>query len=295
MTLMYDGNELRLYQNGNFESKKEISNLIYLERLVLGNGFIEHEVDDESGERVKDKLDDFRLYNRALSDDEVKKLYEMGKDSMSETVDDDSNDIEKPIIENFILKKSNSSDPDSDIRVFINYDIISDKELKTNKVTCGVGKDYKNSDYIDLYKKNINDLFLQNDSWAGEVIYCKVIVEDIDGNRADIVEKSIDLTSKKAPKFVEDGMYITRDGDSFKFLWREAQGGVDKYRVYRSTTYGELGEIVYEGTDNKFIDDNLGEYGTTYYYTLEACNSFGCSSTKQQRKEFFDTSSTNKI
>lgn len=73
LTATFNGKEARIYENGELLKKKNVSGSPW---ASLGDLYIGL---DEDGEVIfKGKMDDLRIYNRALSANEVKALYEAG-------------------------------------------------------------------------------------------------------------------------------------------------------------------------------------------------------------------------
>jgi len=91
------------------------------------------------------------------------------------------------------------------------------------------------------------------------------------------------------PPTLEGGVNIVPIEGGFKINSQEAQGEVDRYEFYRSTTTGELGEMIYSGSVNSYEDIGLTD-GTTYYYTAKACNDAGCDTSNQDYNTYYDNS-----
>ncbi len=74
----------------------------------------------------------------------------------------------------------------------------------------------------------------------------------------------------------DDGtMTITDAEGGFKISWSAASGKGVHYNLYRSMLPGTLGDKVYIGSGLSFTDGGL-QSGAHYYYTVEACNEYGC-------------------
>lgn len=59
----------------------------------------------------------------------------------------------------------------------------------------------------------------------------------------------------------------------------------DSYRLYRSTSAASTGARVYDGSNRQYNDFNA-QHGTTYYYSVKACNANGCSSISAQESGY---------
>ncbi len=81
------------------------------------------------------------------------------------------------------------------------------------------------------------------------------------------------------------------EGDGLKISWSAASGSGVRYELYRSFSAGEIGEKIFIGSDLSYIDDDLSD-GTTYYYTLKACNAYGCVQGAQQAYTFLSAASS---
>ena len=79
---------------------------------------------------------------------------------------------------------------------------------------------------------------------------------------------------------LEGGVFIQVNATGFDLSWREGAGEVDYYELWRSTSVGVSGELIYSGVATNTTDTNLTE-GTTYYYTAKACNQSGCDDSNQ--------------
>lgn len=73
LTATFDGNEARIYENGELLKKKDVSGAPY---ATLGDLYIG--LDEWGDAYYKGNMDDFRIYNRALSAKEVDALYSAG-------------------------------------------------------------------------------------------------------------------------------------------------------------------------------------------------------------------------
>ena len=104
-----------------------------------------------------------------------------------------------------------------------------------------------------------------------------------------ITVKTVPPLPKPQAPTLNGGVNIVPIEGGFKINSQEAQGQVDRYEFYRSTTAGELGENIYSGKANSYEDKGLTD-GTTYYYTAKACNDAGCDTSNQDYNTYYDNS-----
>lgn len=81
------------------------------------------------------------------------------------------------------------------------------------------------------------------------------------------------------------GVNIVKITGGFRINSREATGKVDEYQFYRSTSGGILGNRIYTSSSRYYSDTSLTD-GTTYYYTIKACNTAGCSTSNQDYSRY---------
>ncbi|MFK5894256.1 MAG: RHS repeat-associated core domain-containing protein [Pseudomonadota bacterium] len=86
LTLSYDGNLLKMYKNGALENSLESSSTLNVpnspESLTIGSAFdVENGLLGNVHQALKGKLDDVRIYNRALTSTEITELYNLGTDT----------------------------------------------------------------------------------------------------------------------------------------------------------------------------------------------------------------------
>ena len=82
---------------------------------------------------------------------------------------------------------------------------------------------------------------------------------------------------------------IAKEAGTLKISWNKAENAT-KYEIYRSTTSGDNGAklttIEEQNSTISYLDTTLTNSGT-YYYSIKACNSIGCSNfSNQVSKEF---------
>lgn len=77
-----------------------------------------------------------------------------------------------------------------------------------------------------------------------------------------------------------DGQYE----DKVLISWKQPET-TTSFRLHRSTVEGETGVPVYAGAVTEF-EDYSAEPGVTYFYSIEACNSIGCSDPSTQESGF---------
>jgi len=85
------------------------------------------------------------------------------------------------------------------------------------------------------------------------------------------------------------GVSISEAEGGFRLGWNPATGTVSNYELYRSTSSGSLGSLIYSGSNTSYNDSSLFS-GTRYYYRAKACNAAGCTSGFQDHKDYIDTS-----
>ena len=90
----------------------------------------------------------------------------------------------------------------------------------------------------------------------------------------------IEVAEPVTAPVLSGGVNITDITGGFRINSQTATGTVDEYRFYRSTSAGSLGNRISAGNSNSYSDTGLAD-GTTYYYTIEACNDAGCDSSSQ--------------
>jgi len=84
LTFSYDGQYLKIYRNGKLDnmllSTVEPYNPLNAESLTIGSVFdVNNRYIGNRQQALKGLIDDLRIYNRALSEDEIKALYELGQ------------------------------------------------------------------------------------------------------------------------------------------------------------------------------------------------------------------------
>ncbi len=135
----------------------------------------------------------------------------------------------------------------------------------------------------NLFSDNSNglkefDMFV--DDIVDSNIDCRVNATTIEGIESEEKTESLYILNK--PLFDSGVSIKIRNEGGFALRWNESIGATE-YKLYRSSTKGELGSKLSDysiGNYLTFIDEYVNG-GTTYYYTVEACNSNGCSFSRQ--------------
>jgi len=247
ITETYDGEELRLYVNGELKISRKISGQISNNTypLILGTN------SDNPGSEgyFKGCIDDLRIYNRALSEEDVMELYNEAKRYIPS--DSISPDAPKELrIESKITGANNIS------TVNLNWEEADDNIGVTGYIL------YRNGVKIaDIRETNYTD----NNLLAGEYNYT---VKAYDASY-NLSEESNEVYCDNLPPSIPSNLSIQfKTFSSVKLVWDESTDnvGVKGYSVYRN------GEFVGTTKDNYFDDVNL--QAGLYTYQVKAFDDF---------------------
>jgi len=104
------------------------------------------------------------------------------------------------------------------------------------------------------------------------------------GNREAFLSYNLNLKESGNISF-DSGVAIFDVSGGFRLGWNSATGIVTHYELYRSTSNGTLGPLIYSGPRTSHNDSGLTS-GSRYYYTVKACNDKSCINGTQDDKDY---------